>query len=473
MVENTGASEPSRPNLPEVTAAQQADPAWAWAPYEPDSQRPWTIALAGHLYRCAGFGAGWGTIQRCLSEGPQRTLDRLLRPDADVAAFNKTFDGHEDVAAGSAAGLRAWWLRRMMETPHPLLEKTTLFWRNHFAFNAESVKDVRLMQGHIGLLRRHALGSFSSMLGAIWRDPAMLTALGADAHRKASPNDALVRPLMGAYTLGKGGSTEQDVREAARAFSGWFVLRGELRWISGEQDRAAKCVLGRQGDLAADDVIRILLEQPATSQRVVRQMHRWLISEAQDLDQPLVTPLAESFAKDYDVARLTETMLRSNLFFSSWAYRARIKSPVEVVVGIANAMEAVAATVPLAQDVADLGQDPTSPPTVEGWRGGPRWITTPSLVRRHNLALAMVQGREPYGGNLDPWLVAQRHGCTTRQSVAQFLLNLLVQGDLEPAAREALLQEAAAGAAGDGSDLKAWACRFAHAVMTQPEFQLA
>jgi uncharacterized protein (DUF1800 family) len=458
--------------LPEVTAAQQADPAWAWAPYEPDSQRPWTIALAAHLYRRAGFGAGWETLQRALAEGPQRTVDRLVRPDADVQAFNKAFDAHEGIGSGSAAGLRAWWLRRMMETPYPLLEKMTLFWRNHFAFNAEAVKDVGLMQGHIGLLRSHALGSFSSLLGAIWRDPALLTALGADSHRRASPNDALVRPLMGAYTLGKAGFTEQDVHEAARAFSGWFVLRGELRWMPGEEDRAGKCVLGWQGDWAADDVIRILLEQPATSERVVRQMHRWLLSEARDLDQALVMPLAKAFAKDYDVARLAETMLRSNLFFSSWAYRARIKSPVEVVVGIAKAMEAVAATVPLAQDVADLGQDPISPPTVEGWQSGLYWITTASLVRRHNLALAMLQGKEPYGGNLDPWPVAQRHGCTTRQSAAQFLLDLLVQGDLEPAAREALLREAA-GAADEGNDLKAWACRLAHGVMTQPEFQLA
>ena len=377
QVGEPGVLGPSGQTLPAVTAKQRTDPGWAWAPYQPDAQRPWTLALAAHLIRRAGFGAGWGQLQRALSDGPERTVDLLLRPDADVEAFNGAYDAHEGVAAGSVIGLRAWWLRRMMETPHPLLEKMTLFWHSHFAFSSESVKDSRMMQRHVGLLRSHALGSFGSLLQAICRDPALLIGLGADANRKAAPNDGLVRPLMETFTLGTGCFTEHDVREAARAFTGWFVLRGELRLIPGEQDRTAKRVLGQQGDFTGDDVIRIVLEQPATSRTLVRQLYRWLICETEELHEALVSPLAESFARDYNVMSLVETMLRSNLFFSSLAYRARIKSPVEYGVGIAHALEGVVGTLPLAQDVADLGQDLTNPPTVKGWRGGPYWINTP------------------------------------------------------------------------------------------------
>ncbi len=114
---------------------QHRDPAWAWARYEPAAGRPWTLALAGHLHRRAGFGGTWEQIQRALRDGPQRTVDGLLRPAGDVAGFNRDFDKYE-ASADDARGvedLRAWWLQRMMQSPHPLLEKMTLFWHGHFA----------------------------------------------------------------------------------------------------------------------------------------------------------------------------------------------------------------------------------------------------------------------------------------------------------------------------------------------------
>lgn len=456
-----------------ATAEELADPRWAWAPYEPAAARPWNLALAAHLYRRAAFGAGWGQLQQALLDGPQRTVDKLLRPQADVEAFNRRCDESENAAAGSVDGLRAWWLRRMMETPHPLLEKMTLFWHGYFAVNATEVNSPQLMKDHVRLLRDHALGSFGSLLPAIARDPALLVWLGADVNRKATPNDSFVRPLLETFTLGPGHFAEEDVREAARAFTGRFVLRGQLRQLPQEHDETVKRLLGREGNFAAEDVTRILLEEPATARTVARRLYRWLISETEEPSDARIAPLAESFAKDYSVEKLVETMLRSKLFFSPQAYRQRVKGPLEFGLGIVKALEGMVSATRLAQDAAHLGQDLCRPPTVKGWTGGRYWISTTTLVGRHNLAASLMQSGKPYDSRLDPWAVARKHGYTTPEAAAGFLLDLLVQADLEPGVREAVLQDLRTpvtdGDGGPGAALR----RLAYAVATLPEYHLA
>ncbi|MHC4591752.1 MAG: DUF1800 family protein, partial [Planctomycetota bacterium] len=183
-----------------------ADPAWAWAPYQLGPRQPWDLCWAGHLYRRAAFGANWGELQQALAEGPQRTITRLLRPSADVGTFSRTYDEYEASASDDETtdALRAWWLRRMMETPHPLLEKMTLFWHDHFATSNTKVKSPLLMRRHVQLLRRHALGSFGALLDAVSHDPAMLTWLDAGANRKADPNKRYARTLLEQFSVGAG-----------------------------------------------------------------------------------------------------------------------------------------------------------------------------------------------------------------------------------------------------------------------------
>jgi uncharacterized protein (DUF1800 family) len=444
------------------------DPNWAWAAYEPDTERPWTLAQAGHLYRRAAFGANWEQLQHALSDGPQRTLDKLLRPQEDVETFNATYDEYE-TSTGSANDLRAWWLRRMIQTPRPLLEKMTLFWHSYFATSGTQVKSARLMGQHIRLLRSQALGSFESLLQGISRDPAVLVWLGADANRKALPNENSARPFIETFTMGPGRSTEKDIQEASRAFTGWFVLRDELRYIPREHDNGIKHFLGREGDFTRDDVVQILLEQPATPQRLVRKLYRWLICETQEPDAILIAPLAESFAKDYNVLRLTETMLRSNLFFSSAAYRRRIKCPVEFALGVVKGLEGMVSTTQLAQDLAGLGQNLYYPPTVKGWAGARHWINSATMIRRYNLVSALLQGSGPYEDKLNPWVVAEKYGCSTPESAARLLLELFLQGDLDSGVCETLLKTARPEADDSNESLR----RFAHAVVTLPEFNLA
>jgi uncharacterized protein (DUF1800 family) len=471
QIDKPAANDKSKQVHPGLTE-KLTDPAWAWAAYQPDAQRPWTLPQAGHLYRRAAFGANWDQLQQALSDGPQQTIDKLLRPQADIAAFNREYDEYES-SAGSANALRAWWLRRMILTPHPLLEKMTLFWHSHFAINSAKVKNARLMQRHVQLLRSQALNSFQALLNGISHDPAMLIWLGAEANRKARPNQNFARTLMETFTLGPGNFTEKDVQEAARAFTGWFVLMSRLRYIPREHDDNIKKILGQKGKFTGEDVIRIVLEQQATAKMMVHKLYRWLISETEEPNAELIAPLAKSFAKDYNILKLVEKMLRSNLFFSPVAYRRRIKCPVEFALGIVKGLEAVVSTTQLARDLTNLGQNLYHPPTVKGWIGGRHWINSATMTARHNLALALLQGSGPYGNKLNPRAVAKKHGFSTTESTVRFLLELFLQGDLESDVRDTLPKIAKASADSDGGDLAEPVRRFTHSIVTLPEFQLA
>ncbi|MHC4401243.1 MAG: DUF1800 domain-containing protein [Planctomycetota bacterium] len=448
------------------------DPDWAWAPYRPGAERPWDLRLAGHLHRRAGFGADWPTLQQALSDGPQRSIEKLLHPEGDqLGAFGRTYDEYEASAAGGAgaAGLRAWWLRRMILTPHPLLEKMTLFWHGYFAISNGRVNSARLMHRHVQLLRSQALGDFAALLESVSRDPAMLLALDAAANRRAQPNENYARGLLAQFSLGQGNFSEKDVREAARAFTGWFVFRNQLRYVPREHDAGEKAILGREGTFEGDDVVRIVLQEPATPRLLVRKLYRWLISETEEPDDALIVPLAETFARDYNVARLTETMLRSNLFFSPAAYRRRIKSPVEFALGVIRGMEAMVPTTQLGGDLAGLGQDLYHPPTVKGWPGGRSWINQATLIGRSNLAAALLSGGEPYGGKLDPETAARKHGSADPASAARFLLDLFLQGDVDENVANRILKGVESSSGEPGMRLR----RLAHAVVTLPEFQLS
>jgi len=464
---------------------KDVNPRWAWEPYRPDDRRPWTLALAGHLFRRAAFGATWKELQRAMTEGPQRTVGRLLHPEGDVDSFNREQDRYEDTATGSGSAdtLRAWWLRRMIQTPHPLLEKMTLFWHGHFAISNFRVKSSLLMSRHVRLLRSHCLGSFRKLLEEIVLDPALLVGLDAGANRKARPSEGYARGLLELFCLGPGQASPGDFREAARAFTGWFVLQDRLRYFSREHDAGTKRILGQEGNFAPGDVVKIVLQQRAAPEFIVRQLYRWLISETvmsetatsetvtSENGEPgdaLIRPLAESFGKSYDIADLVETMLRSNLFFSPAAYRRRIKSPVEFALGIVRGLEEVVPTDRMGMDLAALGQNLFNPPTVKGWPGGRCWINRFTLQGRSNLALDLLIDPKAYGGKLDPWKIAGIHGL--QDSAGPFLIDLFLQGDVEAGARKGLLESAGGGPAGDRSRALR---RLAHGVVTLPEFQLA
>jgi uncharacterized protein (DUF1800 family) len=345
----------------------------------------------------------------------------------------------------------------------------TLFWHNHFGISGARVGDGRLMLQHIRLLRQHALGQYPALLDAVASDPAVFIGLGADASRKTRPNENFARQLMQRLSVGPGNFGEEDVREASRAFTGWFVLRGRLRFFDREHDAGVKKVLGRSGNWQAEDVVRIVLEQPVAPKMLAHKLYRLLISEVDEPSDQLLAPLAEMLAEDYDVGRVVEAMLRSNQFFSAAAYRRRIKSPVEFALEIVRGMEGTVSTVRLGEDLGRLGQSLYNPPTIDGWHGGRHWINAATMTDRCNLANALLASQGRYGGKLDPGSLARSYGRKDPNSSAELLVSLFLQNDLSEDLREALWEVIPSS----GDTAAPWVRRFAANVVTLPEFQLS
>ncbi len=432
------------------------DPTWAWAPYHASADRPWTLALAAHLYRRAGFGANWGQLQKALKDGPQKTIDDLLNPRADVDSFNQTYNEYDQSVgrSESADELRAWWLRRMISTPFPLLEKMTLFWHGHFAVSNQVVKNAAFMQQYTQHVRSQAMGSFKTMLEGLCHNPAMLIGLDAIENRKSRPNEALARPLITHFTVGPDVATEEDIPQAASAFTGNFVRRGRFQFIEREHDDGQKTLFGQTGPFRDTDVIRVLLEQHATSEHIVRKLYAWLLNEVRPPEASLIEPLIHSFARDYHISKLVEAMLRSNLFFSASCHRQRIKCPVEFALGIVKGLEGMVSTTQLAADLTELGQNLYHPPTLKGWSGKQAWINEATLIQRANLANALLDTSEPYKGQLKIQTVLTKYDRDSNQSETQFLTDLFLQDSMALGASESTKQTL-------------------YSIVTRPEFHLA
>ncbi|MGE0736757.1 MAG: DUF1800 family protein, partial [Alphaproteobacteria bacterium] len=199
--------------------------------------------------------------------------------------------------------LRAWWYREMLTTPSPLTERMTLFWHNHFATSVRKVRSAALMYRQNQLLRSHAVGSFRSLLAAIPRDPAMILWLDGVANRRDRPNENFARELLELFALGEGKIyTEQDIKEAARAFTGWSIDRanGEFRFRRLAHDDGAKKFLGKRGPFNGDDIIDVLLDHPRTAEYIVEKLWREFVSETPDPIE--VRRIAARFkARNYDI----------------------------------------------------------------------------------------------------------------------------------------------------------------------------
>jgi uncharacterized protein (DUF1800 family) len=427
--------------------------------------------MAGHLYRRTAGGAGWRELEHALRDGPRAAIDRILRPANDATGFNRTSDAYEDALpdSESADALRAWWLRRMLQTPHPLLETMTFFWHDFFGVSNARVKSAAFMRQHVRLLRAHALGQYDQLLKALTRDPGMLASVECRANRRSQPNPAFARALLEHFTVGGDAYQENDVRELARALTGAFVQRQQFRYYEREHDTGEKILFGRRGPFDGDGAIDLLLEQRSTARRVVRALYRRFIAETEEPGEAILGPLIDSFRANRDIAAIVERMLRSNLFFSPVAYRKRLKSPIEFGLGIVRGLGGIISTVNLAEDTAALGQNLYHPPTVKGWPGGRTWLSWLTVLRRRELAHALLGGTKRYGEKLDPLATAASHGFVEPAAAGQFLIDLFLQSDLDADARNAVLRAVSQTAAAPRERVR----RGAQTLVMLPEFQVA
>ena len=289
--------------------------------------------------------------------------------------------------AEHAFQLREWWFREMLNTPSPLTEKMTLFWHNHFATSQQKVRFTPLMYRQNVLLRRNALGNFGSLLREIGRDPAMLIYLDGANSRKESPNENFAREVMELFTLGEGHYGEKDIKEAARAFTGWSVDReaGDFMFRRAIHDVGNKTVLGKSGNFDGDQVIDVLLSKPETAQFITRKLWKEFVSTVPDERE--VARLAAMFQESgYNIAKLMRAMLISDAFYAPENRAALIKSPVEFVVGTMKTFEIETANLrPFVLASALLGQNVFAPPNVKGWPGGEAWINSATLLGRKQL----------------------------------------------------------------------------------------
>jgi len=448
------------------------DPEWAWTPYEPSARAPWNLRRAAHLLRRAGFGASWSELRAALKEGPGRTVDRLLRPKGDVEEFNRRFDLYEEGAVDSESteALRAWWLRRILTTPHPLLEKMTLFWHHRFAVSNAWIGDASLMRHYVRLLRRNALGRYGALVRGVCRNPAVLTGLGGKTNRKSAPDTAFARRLLEDFAVGPGRFCENDVKGTARAFTGVFVIRNRYRFIPREHDDGLKRILGVKGKFDPDDAARILASHPSASRFVVRGLYSWFVAEEPEPSEALLEPLSGLLLRSGDIGKVVETILKSNLFFSDVAYRARIKDPVTFAACIVKGMEGIVSTTRLGSDLARLGQSLYEPPTAKGWAGGKSWINRATVIGRRNLVRRLVSSSGPYRGKLDPLSVARRYGFEKKAEIFSFFMDLYLQSDLADGLKAKLFSESA-GFPGGG--LSEQVRCFVGRILSLPEFHLA
>jgi len=354
---------------------------------------PPSRAEAVRLAREHGEGLG----EKVLPPGTQRRL----QPVVDKFFYSLTANNIETQRLG------LWWANRMLVTPRPLEEKLTLFWHGHFATGQNKVRDYRMMLQQNRMLRANASGSLRSLLVGILKDPAMLVYLDNGENIKSHPNENFGRELLELFSMGVGNYSEHDVREAARAFTGWTNEVLAFKFDASQHDPGPKTFLDRTGPLDGEDIIDRILEQPVTGEFVAAKLYRFFVRD--EVPSSIKTELGRSFrASGYQIKPLVRRIFLSRDFYSPPAVATQIKSPVQLVVSTYRklGLREVPTIPDFGRMTGGLGQTLFEPPNVAGWAGGRTWITPSTLLQRGNLFRDVlfpdVQGFRPPDRTMSP-----------------------------------------------------------------------
>jgi uncharacterized protein (DUF1800 family) len=422
---------------PAPLLAQTAGPATWQNDLTPISAKDWNRDFAAHLLERAGFGGTPAEIDALAKMTPAQAIAHLVRYEGTDVSHMAAFDesgirdpGLEpfppsrpavtDMAKknGEALGIKVkpsgnrplqpivdeffywlrasaletnrvayWWANRMLTSPRPLQEKMALFWHGHYAVNEPKVRDYRKLLAELQLYENHGTGNFRDLMVAMAQDPGMLTFLDAGVNVKGAPNENFAREIMEMFTMGVGHYSEKDVREAARAFTGWNYV--DLKFVvnKDKHDEGEKTFLGKTGNFDGVDIIDIIMQQPATADYIAGKLYRFFVRDnpSPELQKKLGAVLRDSH---YEIAPLLEAMFLSRDFYSPASVGTHIKSPVELAVSTYKklGLENIPGEPDFNSATSALGQRLFSPPTVAGWAGGRSWITPGLLLERGNFA---------------------------------------------------------------------------------------
>ena len=397
----------------------------------------WNYDLAAHLLERAGFGGTPEDIQALAKMTPAEAVRRLvyfqnvdnshLQPfdesgvhDPGLEPFPPSRPAVTDLAKekGEALGIKVkpagnrrlqpvvnkffywlrasvletnrvayWWANRMIQTHRPLQEKMALFWHGHFAVNEAKVRDYRKLLRELEIFQAQGKGNFRDLMVAVAKDPAMLSFLDAGVNVKGAPNENFAREIMELFTMGVGNYTEKDIREAARAFTGWNYVDLDFVVDKDKHDGAEKTFLGRTGNFDGVDVIDIIMAQPATAKFIAGKIYRFFVRE--DLSPETQEKLGSVLRNaHYEIAPLLETIFLSKDFYSPASVGTQIKSPVQLVISTYRklGLEDVPGVPDFNSATSALGQLLFRPPTVAGWAQGRSWVTPGLLLERGNFA---------------------------------------------------------------------------------------
>jgi len=362
-----------------------------------------------HLFQRAGFGATPTQIREFGHKSPEKTLKFLLKDaeninplsvieeETDMAMKKKSLlniiemkgaspeEIKEKIKQGreKITDLNFLWINTMASGKGMLREKMTLFWHGHFA--CRGLRPLAIQKQN-NLLRKYALGKFGDLLLAVSKDPEMLQFLNNQQNRKNSPNENFAREVMELFTLGRGNYTEKDIKEAARAFTGWGSnLQAEFVFRANQHDDAEKIFQGKTGNFNGEDILKIILENPKTSIFICTKIYGYFVNEI--IDHQNVEKMVTRFrSTDYDIADLMEFTFKSDWFYLPENIGTRIKSPIELLVGLQRNFGInfqQKQSVLFVQKA--LGQVLFFPPNVAGWAGGKNWIDSSTLMTRIKL----------------------------------------------------------------------------------------
>lgn len=388
----------------------------------PLSGSKWNDATAAHLLNRAAFGGTPSEIEATRQKGLTSAVQNLVDVKTDVANLPPPVWAHpRDIRAqriaikaardrgenfqmkirqvrmmegGEIVDLRRWWLDRMRNGPAPLLEKLTLFWHGHFATSVQKVRDAYWMWLQNDTLRRNALGNFATLVKKVSRDPAMMIYLDLQQSRREHPNENWARELMELFTVGIGNYTEQDIRESARAFTGYRIdfTTQQFRFVPFQQDHGSKTFMGRTGNLTGDDIIDILVSKPACPQFIARKLWRFFV-EDEPGTQVVDVVASRLRAHNFEIRPVLSEIFSSGEFYSERVMGGQIKSPVQFIVQTSKLLDAPPpAPVPAQNAMHQMGQILFAPPNVKGWDGGKEWISASTLLFRYNFANYLING---------------------------------------------------------------------------------